>query len=117
MGIGLDATSITFHSTEIIKRLSRGVVLGKIFRGQSSNVEETQLAERLLTGGNIDPYLTLWLDESTANAGSRVLDSITSSMKQNTAKPEWNETFTLYAKDPYSTVLKVVVKDKDLLRE
>lgn len=115
--IGLDATSITFHSTEIIKRLSRGVVLGKIFRGQFSNVEETQLAERLLTGGNIDPYLTLWLDESTTNAGSRVLDSITSSMKQNTAKPEWNETFTLYAKDPYSTVLKVVVKDKDLLRE
>lgn len=120
--IGLDQTRITFHSTEIIKRLSRGVVIGSIKKGEfgGSNTEETQLAERLLTGGNIDPFLTIWLvdeSESATNAGARVLDSITSTMKQNTAKPEWNETFTLYTQDPYSTFLKVVAKDKDLLKE
>ena len=111
---GLDGTSLTFHSTDIISKLFTGVLLCTLRSGKFEAPEEREFAERLVSGKKIDPYVKFWLDESESNVGAlRSMDSYTSKVKQDTESPVWNETFTLYVQSPSHANLHVNVSDMD----
>ena len=115
---GLDGTSLTFHSTDIISKICAGVLLCTLRSGKFESKEENEFAERLVTGQRIDPYVKFWLDESKTNIGAlRSMDSYTSKVKQDTETPVWNETFTLYVQNPQHANLHLNVSDKDMFSE
>ena len=116
--VGLDNTAISFHSTDIIPKVSVGVLLCTLRHGRFRRTEEKEFTERLVSGKSIDPYVDIWLDESKTAVGSlRVMDSYTSSVKHDTNSPIWNETFTLYVQSPRSANLYLNISDKDLFSD
>ena len=77
--MGLDGSSLTFHSTDIISKISTGVLLCTLRKGIFKFTEEEEFAEKLVSGKSIDPYVKIWLDESKTDIGAlRIMDSYTS---------------------------------------
>lgn len=59
------------------------VLLITLRKGQLSPVasQEEQLAEKLATGSDADPYVTIHIQESPSSASTRVWDSWTSTVQ------------------------------------
>jgi C2 domain len=115
---GLDGTHITFTSSEYIRRLFTGALVVNLRRGEVK-VQETELAERLVSGAYPDPYVVISVLEapSTPRTRSRILDSAQSTHRSNTKKPHWDESFYMYVADPNSATLTFRVLDREVFTE
>lgn len=132
--LGLDNTVINFTSSSFIRSIFSAVLLLTLRRGQlqPSVAKEEQLAERIATGAEADPYITIHIQEDGSKIfdsplesksktqsiipAARVWDSWTSSVKMNSNQPEWNETALLYIRDPSQSFVAFTVRDKDLFK-
>ncbi len=130
VSVGLDCTTVSFHSTSFVRSATSGVLLGTL-QGASFNGAETkeeQFAERLLTGSNPDPYFIIHTKSSDGINIERTMDSFVSSCKSNNLNPSYKENFQLYARsnvslknvdsefDLSNNILVLKAYDRDILR-
>lgn len=73
-----DGTQITFTSSEFIQQCFDGVLMVRLSRAEFSSDQQEQLVERLLSGSEIDPYITA---EVIEGSGQRTMDTAVSSVK------------------------------------
>jgi hypothetical protein len=80
VAMGLDSTKITFTSADFIRRAFAGVLLLSLNKGtfKADAIEEEQLLEKMVTGADPDPYVSISVVEPGAR---RVLDAARSSDK------------------------------------
>lgn len=109
---GVDGTEITFTSSEFIRDFFSGVVMVTIQNAKIDKKEE-ELLERLATGEFSDPYVAMVLEDGE----HRFLDSAKTTVKVNTPRPVWNESYFLYVKDTSTANVSFTVMDKDVYKE
>ena len=116
VAIGSDGTRITFSSSDFIRNFFTGVVMITLDKGEVSkdNQKEIGLLETISSGDLVDPYVIITVQE---NDKTRVIDSVTSSIKKSTAKPIWKESFFLYIIDPAYSKLNFTLMDKDYFKD
>jgi C2 domain len=115
---GLDGTHITFTSSEYIRRLFSGALVVNLRRGEVRGKQD-ELAERIISGEDPDPYVVMSVLEapSTPRTRSRIIDSAQSKYKGNTKKPQWDESFYMYVADPDTATLAFRALDREIFRE
>ncbi len=73
-----DRTKLTFTSSEFIREVFDGVLMIRLLSGAFKG-QENQMLERLLTGDNVDPYVTISVLEKSNK--ERIIDTAISSVK------------------------------------
>lgn len=117
VAMGLDATRMTFTSTEFIKIAFQGVALvtiGKLSLNDKA-IGEEGILESMFSGADPDPYIVVSVVEQSLKGvdGGRIIDSSRTEFKKNNRNPVYNETFLLYVTDPDNDIISVDVYDKD----
>lgn len=116
--LGIDGTTITYTSTDLIRKAFSGVILGTLLRGEIGEFEE-QLMERVVSGSaEPDCYVDVFVNESSSKNQRRVVDSYRSRVPSPASRrPLWNESFSIYVEScsPKSSVV-LNAYDKDMLK-
>lgn len=114
--IGLDDTTITYSSSDFVKRSFQGLLIGTLKKGQFRSVTEGELTESIVSGGDPDAYIKMHIEED--EDPFRILESYTSKVKPNNNMPEWRESFSFYLRgDPSKATLRINAFDKDIFSE